>query len=423
MKYNRTTCRLIPSKDGLSPVLIRVTYNGKRLNLYTGISCDKDRWDKKRNCIKQGSKINGFEYNVLNEQIRQQEAFVDDYFNSSAFRSQPTSLADLKERHDYKYKRSEGEMSDEFFYLFDKFIKEQGEQRSWDKSMKEAFTRLMALVKEYKPNITFADLSISTMDGLKVFLSQTMLNDTLDKRLSYFRQFVKWAQSKNYKVHEEFASYKPKLPKNKIAVKYLEKEEVEKIYNLTFEPFSTIDIVRDAFIFQCFTALRYSDVSALTHDNIIQNNEGYEIDILTEKDDDRVRYPLSRIATEIYEKYHQYEYPKGVVFPLVSNQKYNKHLKEIGKLAELQGEWIGYQYRLNEKIVVKTPKSDLCSHTARRTFITLAAQAGAPLDLIAQITSHSEVEAMKPYIAKTRTGAKLVIDTLDGNWVENFKKF
>ena len=137
-------------------------------------------------------------------------------------------------------------------------------------------------------------------------------------------------------------------------IKYLEKDEVEKIYNLTFEPFSTIDIVRDAFIFQCFTALRYSDVSALTHDNIIQNNEGYEIDILTEKDNDRVRYPLSRIATEIYEKYHQYEYPKGEVFPLVSNQKYNKHLKEIGQLAELQGEWIGYQYRLNEKIVVKT---------------------------------------------------------------------
>ena len=153
MKYNRTTCRLTPSKDGFCPVLIRVTYNGKRLNLYTGISCDKDRWDKKRNCIKQGSKINGFEYNVLNEQIRQQETFVDDYFNSSAFRTQPTSLADLKERHDYKYKRSEGEMSDEFFYLFDKFIQEQGEQRSWDKSMKEAFTRLKALVKEYKSDI------------------------------------------------------------------------------------------------------------------------------------------------------------------------------------------------------------------------------------------------------------------------------
>ena len=97
----------------------------------------------------------------------------------------------------------------------------------------------------------------------------------------------------------------------------------------------------------------------------------------------------------------------------INNQKYNKHLKEIGKLAELQGEWIGYQYRLNEKIVVKTPKSDLCSHTARRTFITLAAQSGVERELIAQITSHSEVEAMKPYLAKTRKGVKKVIDALD----------
>ena len=414
MKYNRTTCRHIPSQEESCSILIRVSFGDKRVNLYTGISCKNSQWDKKRNCVKQGCKVNGLAYQSLNELLRQQECFVDDYFNSAAFRSQPASLADLKERHTYKFKRSTSEMSDEFFFLFDKFIKEQSEQRGWDKSMKEAFTRLMALVKEYKSDITFADLSATTMDGLKVHLSKSMLNDTLDKRLSYFRQFIKWAQSKNYKVHEEYFTYSPKLPKNKIAIKYLEKEEVETIYNLPLEEFSTIDIVRDAFIFQCFTALRYSDVSALKHDNIIPTDDGYDIDILTEKDDDRVRYPLSKIAIEIYKKYLPYEYPKGVVFPLVSNQKYNKHLKEIGKLADLQGEWIGYQYRLNEKIIKKTPKSDLCSHTARRTFITLAAQSGVERELIAQITSHSEVEAMKPYIAKTRAGVKKVIDALDG---------
>jgi integrase len=188
---------------------------------------------------------------------------------------------------------------------------------------------------------------------------------------------------------------------------------VEKVYNLELEPFSTIDIVRDAFIFQCYTALRYSDVSALKKENIIKTDEGYELDILTEKDDDRVRYPLSSIASKIYEKYAKYEYVDEKVFPLVSNQKYNKHLKEIGKMAELQGEWISYQYRLNEKIIKKIPKSDLCSHTARRTFITLAIESGVSSDLIAQITSHSEIEAMKPYLAKTKIGVKKVIDALD----------
>ena len=413
MKFSRTTYRSKPSEDGNTPIIIRVTYCSKRIELYVGFSCNKTKWDSNRQRVKKGCIIGGFEYNILNERLTERESFIDDYFNNSAYRSANVSLADLKERFNYKFKRSTAEMSDEFFFLFEKFINEQSEQRGWNKSMKEAYTRLMSLVKDYKANITFADLSISTMDGLKIYLSKTMYNDTLKKRLSYFKQFIKWAQSRNYKIHEEFFAYSPKLPKNKIAIKYLEKDEVDRIYNLPLQPFSCMDIVRDAFIFSCYTALRYSDLKALTHKNFIKTDDGYDIDLLTEKDDDRVRYPLSKIATELYEKYSQYEYPNGVVFPIISNQKYNKSLKTLGKIAEIQGEWIDYHYRLNEKIITTTPRSDLATHSARRTFITLAVQAGASLDLIAQITSHSDIKAMKPYIAATREGVRKVISALD----------
>ena len=413
MKFNRTTCRHIPSEKGNSQIVIRVSFKGKRVSLYTGFTCDKAKWDNKREKVKNGSKVNGYDYNAINEQLKKQETYIDTYFNDCMFRTTPPSLTDLKERFNSTFKRNTNEMSNEFFFLFEKFIKEQGEQKAWDKSMKDTFIRLMASTKEYKEDITFADLTIVTMDGLKAHLSQTLYNEALIKRLSYFKQFISWAQGKKYKIHEEYFTYAPKLPKSKIAVKYLKKEEVDRIYKLTFEKFSLMDIVRDAFIFQCYTALRYSDIKALTHDNINLTTDGYEIDLVTKKDNDRVRYPLSKIAVEIYEKYRQYEYPNGVVFPLMSNQKYNKHLKELGKIAELEGEWIGYQYRLNEKIIEKTPKSDLCSHTARRTFITLAAQTGVSLDLISQITSHSEVKSMKPYIAVTREGVRKVIEALN----------
>lgn len=414
MKYSIKTCRHISSEEGNSPIIIRVSYKGKRISLYTGYACDKSRWVKERGRVKHGSKrINGFDYNNINLKLQEQENFIENYFNESVYRSAFPSLVDLKERFNYKFKRSTCEMSDEFFFLFQKFINEQSEQRGWKESMIKVFVRLMTLIKEYKADITFADLTIATMDGLKVYLSQTMLNEALLKRLSYFKQFVMWAQSKNYKVHEEYSAYSPKLPKSKIAIKYLEKEEVDRIYNLHFEPFSSMDIVRDVFVFQCYTALRYSDIKDLTHDNIIQTTEGYDIDILTEKDDDRVRYPLSKIAKEIYEKYSSYEYPKGVVFPVTSNQQFNLHLKELGKIAGIEGEWIDYHYRLHEKIVTKIPKSDLCNHDARRTFITLAIQAGAPESLVAQITSHSEVKAMKPYIAITRKGVSKVIQAFD----------
>lgn len=101
------------------------------------------------------------------------------------------------------------------------------------------------------------------------------------------------------------------------------------------------------------------------------------------------------------------------MFPVISNQKYNKHLKDLGKSAEQKGEWTDYQYKLEKVEEAKTPKSDLTSHTARRPFVVTALNEGIELDLIAQITSHSDVEAMRPYIASTRKGKQKVVDVLD----------
>ena len=168
------------------------------------------------------------------------------------------------------------------------------------------------------------------------------------------------------------------------------------------------------FVFQCFTALRYSDINRLKHDNIREIGDGkYEIDILTKKDKDRIPFPLAKTATRIYKKYKDNLYDNGVVFPIISNQKYNDHLKKLGKLAELKGEWIDYQYKLDKVEEVKTPKTELTTHTARRTFVVTALNEGVELDLIAQINSHSDFDNMRPYIASTRKGKQKVIDALD----------
>ena len=81
--------------------------------------------------------------------------------------------------------------------------------------------------------------------------------------------------------------------------------------------------------------------------------------------------------------------------------------------CELQGFWIDYQYRIDEIEEVKTPKSDLTSHTARRTFVTTALNEGISESLIAQITSHADIEIMRPYVTTTEKGKQMVIDALD----------
>lgn len=101
------------------------------------------------------------------------------------------------------------------------------------------------------------------------------------------------------------------------------------------------------------------------------------------------------------------------MFPVLSNQKYHDHLKELGKLAGLKGEWIDYEFKLQEKIEVRIPKEDLASHTARRTFVVTAYNEGVPLDLIMLITSHSDVKAMKPYLKGNLKGSNRVIEALN----------
>ena len=56
--------------------------------------------------------------------------------------------------------------------------------------------------------------------------------------------------------------------------------------------------------------------------------------------------------------------------------------------------------------------------TARRTFVVTALNEGIELDLIAQITSHSDVEVMRPYIASTRKSKQKVVDALDNATME-----
>ena len=83
---------------------------------------------------------------------------------------------------------------------------------------------------------------------------------------------------------------------------------------------------------------------------------------------------------------------------------------------------LDYEYRLNEEIIIRTPKHKLSSHTARRTFIVTAMNEGVSLDIIALITSHADIEGMKKYIKANRRGTDAVIDAIDNITSHNKEK-
>lgn len=400
-------------KNHMHPVIIRVTFCGERIELYTGISVPKLKWDSKRHCVKQGATINNSTYDILNDSIGRYEQFVRDYFAEHNLREQPPSLSELKELFNNTCKLSGTKKAEEFFHVLHNYIYELN--KNWTDANKEKFNRLSNHLKEHRPKLKFVDFSEQFMVDFVTYLSKTKNNDTISKELSTLKQFLTWAKGKKYPVNDEFFTFKFTFSKKQTDVRFLEKEELQRIIDLEYEEGSAMDITRDLFVFQCFTALRYSDIKNLKHENITYNaQEGvYMIKLMTQKDKGRIDFKLAPAAESIYLK-HKDKSIDDKVFCVISNQKYNEHLKDLGKDAKLEGEWVDIHFKLGERIETRTPKSDLASHTARRTFISLALNNGVPLDKVAMITSHSEIKAMQPYLKLTSKGKEEVIDVVGG---------
>ena len=384
---HNTNCSLVKSNGTNQHTLrLRVTHDCNRIDLRTRIRIEPKLWDKKRQKVKQGYNLNGNSYNDVNSTINTYIQYVDDYFRECELMKRDPVLSDLRAKFNYAFKQTTEQRSNEFFLLFNEFIQEQSGVKGWGKDMVDVYTRLRDKLQKFTPNLTFLTLNTKNLEAIKIHLSESMYNDALKKNLAYLKSFVKWAKEKHYTVCEEFDSYRPKLPKGHICVKYLSLDELDRIYNLKLEDGSALDQTRDFFVFQCYTALRYSDLKQLRPDNITKSDDGkFIIRLLT----------------------------------VLSNQKYNEHLKELGKAAGLTGEWIDYEYRLQEKIEVHTPKCDLATHTARRTFIVTALNEGVSTNLIMLITSHSDYKAMTPYIKATMKGTGSVISAIDKTYSKN----
>ena len=108
---------------------------------------------------------------------------------------------------------------------------------------------------------------------------------------------------------------------------------------------------------------------------------------------------LNNHSKDILEKYKDVHFENHMALPVISNQKMNDYLKELGELAEINEPVRETYYKGNERIDEVTPKYALLStHAGRKTFISNALALGIPAPVVMKWTGHSDYKAMKPYI-------------------------
>ena len=101
-------------------------------------------------------------------------------------------------------------------------------------------------------------------------------NNTAVKYVRNFRKIIKICLNNDWLEKDPFVKYDGKM--KEVETEFLTEEEIKDIYSKKFRT-PRLELVRDIFIFCCFTGLAYVDVKGLNRDHIGDWYRWSEMDI------------------------------------------------------------------------------------------------------------------------------------------------
>lgn len=140
--------------------------------------------------------------------------------------------------------------------------------------------------------------------------------------------------------------------------------------------------IKDRFLWQCYTGMRYGDAFTITKNNI-KNNWVYLTPSKTNRYNKKVEQPLNNNALELLKKY-DFDMTKLAI----TNQAYNRELITLFEI-------------LQEKYKDLYFKKDYGSHSGRDTFISICVQNGTDWKTILTWVGQSSYKIMDRYIKVT----------------------
>jgi integrase len=285
--------------------------------------------------------------------------------------------------------------SSSFFEIYDIFIFDEAQNNQWNKRTIQKMQTQKKVLYEFDFEMRFEKFNEEYISSYQKFLEdKDHKNSTISKELAALKWFLKWAKRKGYNKFSEFELFKPKIKNIQKKIIFLNQSELKKLREFEIpEEKKNLEKIRDIFLFQCFTGLRYSDVFNLKKANIRENY----IEVTTLKTSENLIIELNKLSKNILERYKDIEGEKAL--PVISNQKMNDYLKELAELAGINDLVTTTYYKGNVRFEEITPKYALLgTHAGRRTFVCNALSLGIPPNVVMKWTGHSDYKSMKPYI-------------------------
>lgn len=390
------------------PILADITFSGKRIWYNTGYRISASKWDETSQKVRRNNFNNdGVSSSDINQRLSKIETAVDTVFEQLEYRGEdvtPISVREELKKVLNESKTSKLTVADAYQILIndrENELKTSPQTSSWTKGTLTKHKTMLRHLMDFKSNLYFEDLSDDMLAKFELFLiGKGLSNGYTYKSMTDIKTFLNWASKKGYNKNMAYQSFKARFKDdvgNDSTINQFALSEAEMEAILAFPTNrDAIKRARDVLIFSCYTGMRFNEVMALRWSNIM----GDMVDMVAKKTGKRQRFPLPDEAIRIIEKY-----PKDPseadphVFPTISNQKYNQHLKDVGRLAGITGDWVVEKKVGREVIREVKPKYELlASHAARRTFVTICMKKGISPEVIKAVTGHSTSKMMMKYV-------------------------
>ncbi len=362
-------------KDGKSPIRTRVYLNNDRMEFdSTGLAIDASLWDVKEGRPKKKAK--GGDVLVINAELNRIESDLLHIYRRFEF-SENLSLDLIKSEFCGK---KEG---DSFLDFFDDFLAkveaEVGKVRS-----KESWQKFNVLKKHFvaylqtrchRKDLLMNELTYRHISEFEHYLltDGKCKHNTVMRMMGNFKTLTIRAMKLGLLKQDPYLNYK--IHFNKTDRGFLTDEEIKKMMRKKFT-LHRLEVVRDIFIFSCFTGLAYIDVAQLTEANIVTLDGNQWIMTKRQKTNVPSNVLLLDVPKRIIAKYHGVD-PDGRLLPILTNQRMNSYLKEIADVCGID--------------------KNLTFHIARHTFATLALSKGVPVESLSKMLGHTKITTTQIY--------------------------
>ena len=357
------------NKKNQSPLFCRLTLNGNRKQLSTGINIESEHWDTKNQVILKSHKS----AILYNSQLDKIKSKINSIYMILQLQENPFSIEDIHGKYLGKeLKKSEFILSYYKQYLskIEKLVGREIKDNTYSKFVYvgnhlEAFLKW----KYKKTDYPLKELSLQFLSDFDYYLKTEKKQEqiTINKTIQRLRTPIKQAISEGYLDRDPFILHKFKTVRKTVI--FLTTEELKTLEEAVLQQ-KRLSTIQDLFIFCCYTGLAYYEMANLEKQNIqIGFDDINWIQMKREKTQRQISIPILPKAQEIIDKYSS---ESNRIFPSISNQKFNSYLKEISAIT-------GIEKRLTH-------------HIARKTFAsTVLLYNDVPMEIVSELLGHSNM--------------------------------